>query len=69
MIRIPRWLVGVLGTLFALFHAGLGFSNIPSGWGYAIGASMLLAWQLWQVGQVWKERRRILDNNITESDQ
>lgn len=29
MIRIPRWLVGVLGTLFALFHAGLGFSNIP----------------------------------------
>ena len=29
MIRIPRWLVGVLGALFALFHAGLGFSNIP----------------------------------------
>jgi len=29
MIRIPRWLVGVLGTLFALFHAGLGISNIP----------------------------------------
>ena len=29
MIRIPRWLVGALGTLFALFHAGLGVSNIP----------------------------------------
>lgn len=29
MIRIPRWLIGVLGTLFALFHAGLGVSNIP----------------------------------------
>lgn len=29
MIRIPRWLVGALGTLFALFHAGLGISNIP----------------------------------------
>jgi UDP-GlcNAc:undecaprenyl-phosphate GlcNAc-1-phosphate transferase len=35
----------------------LGFSNIPSGWGYAIGATMLLAWQLWQVRQVWKEGR------------
>lgn len=29
MIRIPRWLVGVLGILFAGFHAGLGISNIP----------------------------------------
>lgn len=29
MIRIPRWLVGALGALFALFHAGLGISNIP----------------------------------------
>jgi hypothetical protein len=28
MIRIPRWVVGVLGVLFALFHAGLGISNI-----------------------------------------
>jgi UDP-GlcNAc:undecaprenyl-phosphate/decaprenyl-phosphate GlcNAc-1-phosphate transferase len=46
----------------------LGFSNIPSGWGYAIGATMLLAWQLWQVRQVWKQRRGIL-NNISESDQ
>jgi UDP-GlcNAc:undecaprenyl-phosphate GlcNAc-1-phosphate transferase len=46
----------------------LGFSNIPSGWGYAIGATMLLAWQLWQVWQVWRTRRRVL-NNISESDQ
>lgn len=29
MTRIPRWVVGLLGTLFALFHAGLGISNIP----------------------------------------
>lgn len=28
MIRIPRWLVGTLGILFALFHAGLGFSTL-----------------------------------------
>jgi UDP-GlcNAc:undecaprenyl-phosphate/decaprenyl-phosphate GlcNAc-1-phosphate transferase len=35
----------------------LGFSNIPSGWGYAIGASMLLAWQIWQVFQAWRESR------------
>lgn len=34
----------------------LGFSNIPSGWGYAIGATMLLAWQIWQVWQVWRSR-------------
>ncbi len=34
----------------------LGFSNIPSGWGYAIGATMLLIWQVWQVWQVWRSR-------------
>ena len=32
----------------------LGFSNIPSGWGYAIGATMLLIWQFWQV---WRTSR------------
>ena len=32
----------------------LGFSNIPSGWGYAIGATMILSWQVWQV---WRETR------------
>ena len=32
----------------------LGFSNIPSGWGYAIGATMILSWQIWQV---WRETR------------
>ncbi|MBR8827626.1 MAG: undecaprenyl/decaprenyl-phosphate alpha-N-acetylglucosaminyl 1-phosphate transferase [Gomphosphaeria aponina SAG 52.96 = DSM 107014] len=29
----------------------LGFSNIPSGWGYAIGATMLLTYVGWQVLQ------------------
>lgn len=28
MIRIPRWLVAILGILFASFHAGLGFSTL-----------------------------------------
>lgn len=32
----------------------LGFSNIPSGWGYAIGATMLLFYVGWQV---WRNRR------------
>ena len=32
----------------------LGFSNIPSGWGYAIGATMILGWQVWQV---WRDSR------------
>ncbi len=32
----------------------LGFSNIPSGWGYAIGATMLLAYIGWQV---WRNTR------------
>lgn len=29
MIRIPRWVVGLIGILFASFHAGLGIYNIP----------------------------------------
>ncbi|MGK7873864.1 MAG: glycosyltransferase family 4 protein [Xenococcaceae cyanobacterium] len=32
----------------------LGFSNIPSGWGYALGATMLLAYVGWQV---WRNTR------------
>lgn len=28
MIRIPRWLVAILGILFASFHAGLGFATL-----------------------------------------
>ena len=28
MIRIPRWLVAILGLLFGLFHAGLGFASL-----------------------------------------
>jgi UDP-GlcNAc:undecaprenyl-phosphate GlcNAc-1-phosphate transferase len=31
----------------------LGFSNIPSGWGYAIGATLLLGYVGWQV---WRNR-------------
>nr|WP_245817252.1 MraY family glycosyltransferase [Hydrococcus rivularis] len=34
----------------------LGLSNIPSGWGYAIGATMLLSYVGWQV---WRNSRRI----------
>lgn len=33
----------------------MGFSNIPSGWGYAIGATMLLVYLGWQV---WRNRRK-----------
>ncbi|MGV2831265.1 glycosyltransferase family 4 protein [Myxosarcina sp. GI1(2024)] len=33
----------------------MGFSNIPSGWGYAIGATMLLAYISWQV---WRNTRK-----------
>lgn len=29
MIRIPRWLVAILGVLFAGFHAVLGFTSLP----------------------------------------
>jgi UDP-GlcNAc:undecaprenyl-phosphate GlcNAc-1-phosphate transferase len=34
----------------------LGFSNIPSGWGYAIGATMLLFYVGWQV---WRNSRKV----------
>jgi UDP-GlcNAc:undecaprenyl-phosphate/decaprenyl-phosphate GlcNAc-1-phosphate transferase len=34
----------------------LGFSNIPSGWGYAIGATMLLSYVSWHV---WRNSRRL----------
>ena len=36
----------------------LGFSNIPSGWGFAIGATFLLiylGWQVWQTSRKMKE--------------
>ncbi|MDJ0725968.1 MAG: MraY family glycosyltransferase [Prochloraceae cyanobacterium] len=32
----------------------LGFSNLPSGWGYAIGATFLLAYVGWQV---WRKKK------------
>jgi UDP-GlcNAc:undecaprenyl-phosphate GlcNAc-1-phosphate transferase len=34
----------------------LGFSGIPSGWGYAIAATMLLAYAGWQV---WRNSRKV----------
>lgn len=34
----------------------LGFSNIPSGWGYAIGATVLLGYVGWQV---WRNSRKV----------
>lgn len=30
MIRIPRWLVAILGVLFGMLHAGLGFASLNS---------------------------------------
>jgi hypothetical protein len=30
VIRIPRWLVAILGLLFGLLHAGLGFASLNS---------------------------------------
>ncbi|MGF1540854.1 MAG: glycosyltransferase family 4 protein [Pleurocapsa sp.] len=33
----------------------LGFSNIPSGWGYAVGATMLLGYLSWQI---WRNSNR-----------
>ena len=36
----------------------LGFSNIPSGWGYAIGATVLLGYVGWQV---WRNSRKVGD--------
>jgi hypothetical protein len=30
MIRIPRWVVAILGVMFGLFHAGLGFASLHS---------------------------------------
>ena len=30
MIRIPRWVVAILGVLFGMLHAGLGFASLNS---------------------------------------
>ncbi len=38
----------------------LGFSNVPSGWGFAIGATLLLGYASWQV---WRNRRVEEDND------
>ena len=47
----------IYSLTFWVGSLALGFSNIPSGWGYAIGATMLLGWQIWQVWQVWRNTR------------
>lgn len=43
MIRIPRWLVAILGLLFGLFHAGLGFASLAGveKYGYPLVAILL----------------------------
>ena len=41
MIRIPRWLVATLATLFALFHAGLGISTLQSYKSPAVAATAI----------------------------
>jgi UDP-GlcNAc:undecaprenyl-phosphate GlcNAc-1-phosphate transferase len=38
----------------------LGFSNIPSGWGYAIGATVILSYLAWQV---WRNSRMNKNNS------
>ena len=58
--HLHHWLLeaGISQRLTVLFiyaltlwvgSLALGFSNIPSGWGYAVGATMLLAYVGWQV--------------------
>jgi UDP-GlcNAc:undecaprenyl-phosphate GlcNAc-1-phosphate transferase len=37
----------------------LGFSNVPSGWGFAIGATLLLFYVGWQV---WRNRNSVKNN-------
>ena len=64
--HLHHWLLeaGISQRLTVLFiyaltlwvgSLALGFSNIPSGWGYAVGATMLLAYVGWQV---WRNTRR-----------
>lgn len=47
----------IYSLTFWVGSLALGFSNIPSGWGYAIGATMLLAWQVRQVWQLKRDAR------------
>ncbi|NEO87498.1 MAG: undecaprenyl/decaprenyl-phosphate alpha-N-acetylglucosaminyl 1-phosphate transferase, partial [Spirulina sp. SIO3F2] len=46
MYALTLW----VGTL------ALGFSNLPNGWGYAIGATLLLSYVSWQV---WRNSRKV----------
>ena len=43
MIRIPRWLVAVLGVLFGVFHSGLGFASLGDfdNYGYPLTAIII----------------------------
>lgn len=49
MIRIPRWLVAILGVLFGLFHAGLGFASLD---GYRDPALAIIAILLYIVAVI-----------------
>ena len=70
--HIHHWLLkaGISQRLTVLFIyaltlwvgcLALGFSNIPSGWGYAIGATFLLAYVGWQV---WRRKKLKAKNQI-----
>jgi UDP-GlcNAc:undecaprenyl-phosphate GlcNAc-1-phosphate transferase len=64
--HLHHWLLnaGISQRLTVLFiyaltlwvgSLAMGFSNIPSGWGYAFGATLLLAYISWQV---WRNSRK-----------
>jgi UDP-GlcNAc:undecaprenyl-phosphate GlcNAc-1-phosphate transferase len=64
--HLHHWLLeaGISQRLTVLFiyaltlwmgSLAMGFSNIPSGWGYAIGATLLLSYISWQV---WRNTRK-----------
>ena len=65
--HLHHWLLkaGISQRLTVLFiyaltlwvgSLAMGFSNIPSGWGYAIGATLLLGYVGWQVWRNTKKR-------------
>lgn len=46
----------IYALTFWVGSLALGFSNVPSGWGFAIGATLLLGYVSWQV---WRSTRRV----------
>jgi UDP-GlcNAc:undecaprenyl-phosphate GlcNAc-1-phosphate transferase len=44
----------IYSLTFWVGSLALGFSNVPSGWGFAIGATLLLSYTSWQF---WRSRR------------